>query len=55
MPGMRGAFLVLIVNLIIMLTIKVVTMRMAHEAMLHKKYIAKPVHRRYAHAHVTVH
>ncbi len=51
MPGMRAAFLVFVVNLIIMLIIKFVTMRMAHEAMIHKQFIAKPVHRRYAHAH----
>lgn len=53
MPGMRGALLVLIVNLLILLTIKIVTVRMAHAALHeHKRFVAKPVHRRLAHAHV---
>jgi Tfp pilus assembly protein PilX len=50
-PGMRGAFMVLIVNLVIMLMIKVVAMRMAHEVMNNKKFIAQPVQKRLAHAH----
>ncbi|MCA9348313.1 hypothetical protein KC867_02795 [Candidatus Saccharibacteria bacterium] len=51
-PGMRGAALVFMVNVLIIIIIKIVTIRMMREASLqHKKFIAPSAHRRLAHAH----
>lgn len=50
LPGMRGALAFFLVNLIVILTIKIMTRRLAHAAMEQHRLIAKPVHRRLAHA-----
>lgn len=51
MPGIRGALMVLVVNLVVMLIIRIVTRRMAQVALEHRRYIAHPPHRRLSHAH----
>lgn len=50
MPGMRGALAFLLVNLVVIMMIKIMTRRLARAALEQRRLIAKPVHRRLAHA-----
>lgn len=55
-PGMRAAWMVVIVNAIIIIMIKIVMMRSAHDGLaetkiVQKRYISKPARRRLAPAY----
>lgn len=52
MPGVRGAVFVLVVNLIVILTIRIVTRRMARAAAIQARALARPVRKQFAYASV---